>query len=111
MTATVFSFRDQARSSKIKQIKKKQFYFYSYPYIIFEFRNLQVTTLDSLSNLSLLFILYVFHHNQLLNGKTYTRGCLGARAAGCPKEFPKHLNCSLFHCSICTALSHQNMNL
>ena len=56
MTATVFSFRDQARSSKIKQIKKKNsVYFYSYPYIIFEFRNLQVTTLDSLSNLSLLF--------------------------------------------------------
>ena len=49
-------------------------------YIIFEFRNLQVTTLDSLSNLSLLFILYVFHHNELLNGKTYTRG---SRGAGC----------------------------
>ena len=70
MTANVFSFRDQARrSSKIKQIKKK-FYFYSYLYIIFELRNLQITTLDSLSNISLLFILYVFHHNQLLNGKT-----------------------------------------
>ena len=66
MTANVFSFRDQARrSSKIKQIKKK-FYFYSYLYIIFELRNLQITALDSLSNISLLFILYVFHHNQLL---------------------------------------------
>ena len=54
MTANVFSFRDQARSSKIKQIKKK-FYFYSYLYIIFELRNLQITTLDSLSNFSLLF--------------------------------------------------------
>ena len=69
MTANVFSFRDQARSLKIKQIKK-QFYFYSYLYIIFELCNLQITTLDSLSNISLLFILYVFHHNQLLNGKT-----------------------------------------
>ena len=80
MTANVFSFRDQARrSSKIKQIKKK-FYFYSYLYIIFELRNLQITALDSLSNISLLFILYVFYHNQLLNGKTYTRG---SRGPGC----------------------------
>ena len=78
MTANVFSFRDQARrSSKIKQIKKK-FYFYSYLYIIFELRNLQITALDSLSNISLLFILYVSYHNQLLNGKTYTH----ARVSG-----------------------------
>ena len=80
MTANVFSFRDQARSSKFKQIKK-QLYFYSYLYIIFELRNLQITTLASLSNISFLFILYVFYHNQLLNGKTYTRGsqCPGCR--------------------------------